>query len=353
MAFGTLNGKLRCIEGHAHGPEPDNSYVVYSDDEGKTWSRSQGGIMIWHDEGRGGMWPCDEPTIVEANNGDLLLFVRTTLGRVYVARSTPLDYISYYDGSHVNVPKVGSRFQDPVATGLSSSYSPCVVRRIAKTGDLLAVWNQGSGDEIRAGYRRGRLSSAISRDDGKTWQHFRTIDRVVLPPAGRVPPDPQPHMTRGLDYVGVMPDDYGVVHYPVVEIIDDTVFLFWTRVLVAAPRSDDVTGRRLWAVPLSWFYQDEPPLPPGPKLVLKVLAGDGKTWNVVSLPAQFYEGRCYVHLDDLAVYLKSPIGRLGYNMFAPLHQVITCLGWTPRYDYSRLKDEKDPQLLVECTHPQK
>ena len=210
----------------------------------------------------------------------------------------------------------------------------------------------GFGDEIRAGYRRGRLSSAISKDDGKTWQHFRTIDRVVLPPAGRVLPDPQPRMARGLDYVGVLPADYGSVDYPTVEIVDDTVFLFWYRVVVDQ-RPADVTGRRLWVLPVSWFYGDERPLPPGPKLVLRVPAGDGKHWNTATIPAQFYEDRCYVHLDDLAIYLKSPIGRQGCNLFAPLHQVITCLGWTPRYDYSRLKDEKDPQLLVECTQSQK
>jgi len=68
-------------------------------------------------------------------------------------------------------------------------------------------------------------------------------------------------------------------------------------------------------------------------------------------PAQFYEDRCYVHLDDLAIYLKSPIGRQGCNLFAPLHQVITCLGWTPRYDYSRLKDEKDRNCWSNARNP--
>jgi hypothetical protein len=349
-AWGTLNGKLRPIEGHAHYPEPDNAHVLYSDDEGKTWSRSEGGIMIWHEDGYGGMWPCDEPTIVEARDGALLLFLRTTLGRVYVARSGPVDCVDR-EGRRVQFP-AGHRFDHPQPTSLAGSYSPCTVQRIAKTGDLLLVWNQVSGDEIRAGYRRGRLSSAISKDDGKTWQHFRTVDRVVLPPAGRVEPDPQPRMARGLDYVGVLPEDYGAVDYPTVEIVDDTVFLFWYRVVVQA-RPGDVTGRRLWVVPLSWFYRDEPPLPPGPKLVLKVPAGDGKGWNTSTIPAQYYDGRFYVRLNDLATELKSPVGRLGYNLFAPLHQVITCLGWSLQYDLSRLKDPKDPQLVVQCVHPQK
>jgi hypothetical protein len=347
-AHGTLHGKLRHIEGHAHMPEPDNTHVLYSDDEGKTWSRSEGGIMIWHQQGYGGMWPCDEPTIVEAQNGDLLLFLRTTLGRVYTARSSPVDYVNR-EGKRVQYA-VGHRFDHPQPTPLAGSYSPCVVRRIPKTGDLLLVWNQVSGDEIRGGYRRGRLSSAVSKDDGRTWQHFRTIDRVVLPPAGRVAPDPEPRMARGLDYVGVLPDDYGAVDYPTVEIVDDTVFVFWYRQVVQ-PRPGDVTGRRMWAVPRSWFYEDEPPLAPGPGLVLKIPAGDGKAWNAVRVPAQFFDGRFYCRLDDLAVYLKSPVGRTGYNIYAPLDQVITCLGWTPEYDASCLKRATDPHLIVWCTHP--
>lgn len=349
-AWGTLHGQLRPIEGHAHWPEPDIAHVLYSDDEGKSWSRSEGGIMIWHQDGHGGMWPCDEPTLVEAQNGDILLFLRTTLGRVFTARSRPVDYVNR-EGHRVQFAP-GHRFDLPQPTPLAGSYSPCVVRRVPKTGDLLLVWNQVSGDEIRAGYRRGRLSSAISTDDGRTWRHFRTVDRVVLPPAGRVEPDPQPRMARGLDYVGVLPEDYGAVDYPTVEIVDDTVFLFWERTVVV-PRSGDVTGRRLWVVPLGWFYEDEPSLAPGPELVLEFPAGDGKNWNRAAIPAQFYEGRHFVHLADLAVHLKSPVGRLGYDMFGPLHQVITCLGWMPQYDFSRLNDPKGPQVVVRCSHPQR
>ena len=346
--WGTLNGKLRHIEGHAHWPEPDNTYVLYSDDEGRSWQRSEGGIMIWHQEGYGGMWPVDEPTVVEATNGDILLFVRNTLGRLYIVRSRPVSYINR-QGKRVAFP-AGHQFDHPQPTGLAMSYSPCVVRRIAKTGHLLLVWNQVSGAEIRAGYRRGRLSAAISKDDGATWQHFRTVDRLVVPPRGRVAPDPEPRMARGLDYVGILPADFGHVSYPTVEVVDETVFLFWSRTVVQ-PRSGDVTGRRLWVLPLSWFYTEEPPLPPGPKLILRVPAGDGKSWNSFEIPADWYEGRHYCNSRDLETYLKSPVGRLGFDMYAPLHQIITCLGWTPHYDRTHLKDKESPRLVVYCTHP--
>ena len=347
MSWGTLNGKLTPVEGHAHWPEPDNGFAFYSDDEGATWQRSEGGIMIWHQDGHGGMWPCDEPSVVEAANGDVLMFMRTTLGRVYVSRSTAVDYLQR-SGKRVTATP-GQRFDHPRPTPLAGSYSPCAITRIADSGHYLIVWNQMSGDEIRASYRRGRLSAAISTDDGRTWPHVRTIDTSVLPPAGKVEPDASPRMARGFDYVGVLPADYGGVSYPTVSVVDDTVFIVYSRSVVRA-RPGDVAGRRLRVLPLDWFYADEPPLPPGPRLVLQVPT-DGGGMNTYDIPATYYAGRFYCHLSDLAGSLKSPVGRLGHDMFAPLHQVITCLGWTPAYDRSHIEDAEDPRLVVTCTHP--
>ncbi len=223
-SYGTLNGKLVRTESHAHVAEPDLAFVYYSDNEGQTWQRSERFITVWHKDGYGGIWGCDEPSVIEAGNGDILMFTRTTLGRLYIARSASSDYLQA-NGTRVH-HSPGQRFDNPQPTVLANSYSPCAIRRIEKTGDLLIIWNQVSGDEIRAGYRRGRLSTAISKDDGKTWQHYRTIDTAVLPPTGRVEPDAEPQMTRALDYNGVLPDDYGYVHYPDLHVVDETVFLF-------------------------------------------------------------------------------------------------------------------------------
>ena len=353
MSWGTLNGQLRGVEGHAHWPEPDIGFAYHSDDEGKTWKKSEGAIMIWHKDGYGGMWQCDEPSIVTAGNDDVIMFFRTTLGRVYTSRSTFVDYFARKRGKSTQIKRrPGERFDFPQPTPLAGSYSPCAIQRIEKTGDLLIVWNQVSGDEMRASYRRGRLSSAVSSDDGKTWQHFRCLDTVILPPFGRVEPDPEPRMARGFDYVGVLPADYGGVSYPTLAVADDTVFVWWGRSVVKV-RKGDVTGRRLRVLPLSWFYEDEKPLPPGPKLTLKVPANDGAgNWNSFEIPSDYYNGRFYVNLRDLAVYLKSPVGRLGYNMYAPLNQVVTCLGWIPAYDRTKLEEADNPRLIVKCTHPQ-
>lgn len=345
-SWGTLNGKLVPIEGHAHWPEPDIAYAFYSDDEGQTWHRSEGGIMIWHQEGYGGMWPCDEPSIIETKNAELLLFCRTTLGRIYTTRSGPSEQVK--SNGQVTRFTPGERFDLPRPTALASSYSPPTVARIPKTGDLLIVWNQVSGDEIRAGYRRGRLSSAISKDDGKTWGHFRTIDAAVLPPAGRVEPDPEPQMARGLDYVGVLPEDYGGVDYATFSSIDDTVLLYFQRSVVNR-RPGDTVGGRLRVLPVSWFYGEEPAPAKGPQVLLRVLSGAGH--QEYEIESRFHEDRFFCHSNDLGRYLKSPIGRIDRNIYAPLNQVITMLGWTASFDRTHLKDPSNPRLIVTASRP--
>ncbi|MFH0962508.1 MAG: sialidase family protein [Planctomycetota bacterium] len=346
--WGILNGKLVPIEGHAHYPEADIGYLCLSDDGGKHWYRSSGTILIWHQDGYGGMWPCDEPGIMDGRNGDIYMLMRTTLGRVYIARSGQTDYVNR-TGERVR-HKPGVYFDYPQPLALPGSYSPCTVRLVPETGDWLIVWNQVSGDEIRAGYRRGRLSSAISSDDGKTWKHFRTIDSVVLPTAGPLTPDPSPQMARGLDYVGELPEDFGSVSYPWMSVLGDTVFVTFSRVVVN-PRKGDVAGRRMQVRPLSWFYEDESSLPAGPRLIVSVPAMDDRSWNTYDVPSDLYQDRFFVNSRDLQTFLKSPMGRLGFNMYAPLNQVITCLGWTPQYDRSHLDDPDDPRLVVRCTHP--
>ena len=90
-AQGIFRGKLGNVKGHAHRPEADYSFNYVSEDGGQTWRRSHGSIVIWKDEGYGGIWPADEPCMVELSNGELMMFFRTTLGRVYTSRSGPVD----------------------------------------------------------------------------------------------------------------------------------------------------------------------------------------------------------------------------------------------------------------------
>lgn len=234
MSMGTRDGEQFEVTEHARYPELDVTFCYLSDDEGKTWFRSKREIFVWKDEGRGGMWPMDEPCVVERKDGDLLLFGRTTLGRLYQCRSS--------DG--------GVRWSLPEPTELASSYSPCRVVRLPATGDLLCLWNQVSPAEIEAGYWRSRLSSAISRDDGATWESFRTVDVMGLEPAGRIVPE-APRMVRPADHIGEMPADYGNVDYPNFGFYEDQVLITYKRNLVWMSGRD----RRLVIVPTQWFYE--------------------------------------------------------------------------------------------------
>ena len=113
-AYGTLKGKRVLIEGHTHYPEMDVAFVYYSDDEGQTWSRSESEIFIWKDNGYGGNWPLTETQVAELRDGRLLLFGRTTLGRIYQSFSE--------DG--------GTRWSEPQPTQLASSFSPSRCNRL-------------------------------------------------------------------------------------------------------------------------------------------------------------------------------------------------------------------------------
>ena len=335
-------GKEISIEGHAHRPEADFTIVYFSDDEGRSWRKADGTIMIWKDDGHGGMWPADEPIIIDLKNGDVMLYFRTTLGRIYTARSTAVQFTRKGGPNKGQVVKTqpGEYFDYPQPTSLSASYTPCRVRRIPSTGDLLLIWNQVSTDEMRGGHSRGRLSTAISKDDGKTWQHYRTFDRTVLAPTGRVEPESQPAMARALKFIGEITPGYGHVDYPNLLFHEDKVLVTWLRG-IQYPRAGEPTGARLRVVPLTWFYEDEPaytPPTPMPKLYI----------NDTRVPGLFIDDGFLVAAIDVAAALGIPVQA---NMIAPLHQVLTHLKQTPKYDRLNLHDPESPVLYVKIIEP--
>ena len=242
-ADGTFQGKRFRIEGHGHSPEIDTSQVYLSDDEGATWQRGPQDIVIWHNDGHGGMWPCDEPNAVQLRDGRLLMMFRTTLGRLYQ---------SFSDDE-------GLTWSLPQPTVLANSYSPCRLCVMPTTGDLLCVWNQVGGDEIRRGFRRSRLSLATSTDDGKSWRNFKTLE-VGGPTdrSDRIAPDDEIGMVRGEKEVGELPYDMIYVSYPNAHFFGDEVVLLYDF----GPRLDASTDppswprhRKLVIRPISWLYE--------------------------------------------------------------------------------------------------
>ncbi len=337
-AWGAAGGSPLLLETHAQYPEIDLSFVYYSDDEGHTWKRSQGMVMVWLRQGKGGIWPCDEPNLVELGDGSLAMYCRTTLGSLFVAYSRAGQFTDVHGVKRAC--RAGQRFSYPVSSGLASSYSPCRIRRIPGTGDLLCVWNQVSRDETRAGYRRGRLCSAISRDDGKTWRHFRTITSKLMPPAGRVRPPAEPAMTRAISQVGKLPQGFGLVHYPNFSFHAKNVLLTWQE-RVFYPRSRGGGNTRLRIVPLQWFYGQDQSAPSGqgaPRLYLQ-----RDQTGPVAIKSQYYHGLFWISLSDIAAKLHI---KIRCDMYAPLQQIMSKLGIKAALDISSLKDEKNPHAVL-------
>jgi hypothetical protein len=74
-------------------------------------------------------------------------------------------------------PDRGLTWTKAQTTGLSAPNSlPCLVR-IPRTGDLLLIWNHSRYDpEFDHHGRRSPLSTAISRDDGRSWENIKNIE---------------------------------------------------------------------------------------------------------------------------------------------------------------------------------
>lgn len=134
----------------------------FSDDGGKTWLESLTNYYRCFPSGHG----LQEPGVIELKDGRLWSWTRPgTQGR---------QWQSFSDDQ-------GQTWCEPVPSQFVSPSSPMQVKRIPKTGDLFAVWNDHSGifetkkpEPISWG--RTPLVSAISDDEGKTWKHHKLLE---------------------------------------------------------------------------------------------------------------------------------------------------------------------------------
>jgi len=244
--WGWWRGVELFMEGH-RGVEMGICLAYCSDDEGETWKQAEGGLFGWFNEqgvpdGTGGISDVYEPTAAETKDGRVLLFARCKRGRLVQSYS----------------PNGGRTWCSVQPTELASSQSPPLLIRIPKTGDLLCVWNQASGEEIRRGFLRGRLSAAISQDSGLTWGHFKTLELMQgMDDAARIAPDyPIPGLIVGRPGLGNLPDGFAMFTYPNVDIIGDTVFIRYSRMW---PRLRDAGAQATGgpAVPRMWPSYEE------------------------------------------------------------------------------------------------
>src|SRR6185295_11138474 len=148
-----------------------------------------------------------EPGIVELQDGRLMMFARTDLGCQYRSFSK--------DG--------GVTWTAPEESDIKSPVSPASIARIPDSGDLLLVWNDHDNvDDAHKG-KRTPFTVAVSKDNGKTWEHKKTLDD----------------------------DPDGWFCYTAIEFVKG-------RVVLAHCAGDAKVGRlnrtRITSFPLSWLY---------------------------------------------------------------------------------------------------
>ncbi len=259
-----LPGKLVHNQWHVTGAHDFDGrysgvYVLYSDDDGATWKRnSDGEILIMLD------WNAiysygNESSMTEVAPGRLLLFMRNQLGRLFQTWSNDN----------------GETWTRPQPTVLAASTAPCQLRTLPN-GHLLCVWNQETEEEIRKGYARSRLSSAISRDGGRVWEFFQNIDSIhettrvepghIRPtrpeelyfPAGQAAVERDPRHVH-------FADRHSRLYYPSVMVLDDRVIIAYSSVgsIEEHPTKAELvrTGseRTFKVLPLKWFYGGKEP----------------------------------------------------------------------------------------------
>ena len=241
------------------------AYVYYSDDEGRTWNRSRNEAFVALDKGVRGNFSMGEPAVVELNDGRLFMLGRNNLGRYFQSFSEDR----------------GETWIEPTPTELALYPSPCNLKRIPTTGDLLVIWNQISRWEAMNGLYRHRLSCAISNDEGRTWQHHKNlisldhvthiepgaIEQVLMGPM-RQPLDRQRyHRAPGplrcneptctfLDGTAVI--THGVCVFGDKEIITRTYGMDYDKLMEDIGLAPFERGNKVHVLPIDWFYGVDP-----------------------------------------------------------------------------------------------
>ncbi len=246
-----LNGKLVSPDAHFYDPHFTASYVLYSDDEGETWQRNRDGELHIIMEPGGPTEQTNEGSVVEVTPGHLLMIMRCRLGRLFQAWSEDN----------------GETWSRPEPTQLAGTQAPGQIRRLP-SGHLLVVWTQQSYEEIRQGYIRTRLSSAISRNGGGIWESFQNVESLheethvepgpieLVRPAGSYSILPGPASENDAGYVAPIMEGYGRWSYPSVYVAEDRVLISHTQSVhdSVTGEVDDNSGSKLKVLPISWFY---------------------------------------------------------------------------------------------------
>jgi sialidase-1 len=132
-------------------------FCYYSDDNGKSWKRSQSQFKLFNDKGK--RITAQEPGIVQLLDGRVMMFIRTDAG---------CQMICYSSDN-------GDTWSKPEISQIKSPVSPASIERIPKTNDLVLVWNNHESIPSELKGKRTPFTIAISKDDGKTWAKTKNI----------------------------------------------------------------------------------------------------------------------------------------------------------------------------------
>lgn len=258
-----VNGQWVSTSAHFFDPHFSASYVCYSDDDGRTWHRNRDGELIILLDWNAQYSYTNEPTVTEVTPGRLLMFMRNGLGRVFQAWSEDN----------------GETWTRPQPTSLAASTAPAQIRTLPN-GHLLTVWNQEGEEEIKRGYNRTRISSAVSRNGGSVWEFFQNVESMHE--ETRVEPGPirpirpaEYHFEPGLpapererEHV-LQVGFHGRWSYPSVYVMKDRVLIAHTysvyeehptrAELILSSRKEGGFNQKLKVLPLTWFYGGKEP----------------------------------------------------------------------------------------------
>jgi len=229
-------------------------YTYFSDDDGHMWRHGLPPL-------RGAEEPsASEPAVVELRNGDLLMFLRNGTGRIWQTLS--------YDG--------GETWSITTPTTLAASRSPMSLRQLGDSGDLLVIWSQASQKEIDFGLIRTRLSCAISKDDGVTWECFNNLESLDNLTGVEPTPADAPERQKGTSPLiwecPVVPKGYLNCSYPSCSVIGDRVYITYD---VSPP----FTSLKLRVLPLEWLYSEH-----------EWIADHGAIKDTSFIPSPHYDG---------------------------------------------------------------
>jgi sialidase-1 len=128
-------------------------YTYYTGDQGASWTRSA--VVPNNTE-----IITQEPGLIELKNGTIMMFIRTDSG---------VQQLSYSKDK-------GESWSHIEPSNIKSPLSPASIARIPTTGDLLMVWNNNDGSNPELKGKRTPYNVAISKNEGKTWDHIKTIE---------------------------------------------------------------------------------------------------------------------------------------------------------------------------------